>query len=101
MLRGIEKNGEVVVPPGMLFAMGDNRENSSDSRYWGFVPRETVLGRPLLVYWSYDAPTEDLMEWRLSHLLAVGMHFFDKTRWSRTFLIPRSRCGVWDIPVGW
>jgi signal peptidase I len=91
MLRDNEKDGEIVVPPGMLFAMGDNRENSSDSRYWGFVPRDTVLGRPLLVYWSYDAATEDLMEWNARHVADVALHLFDKTRWERTFLIPRSR----------
>ena len=43
--------------------MGDNRENSADSRYWGFVPRDYVVGKPLLVYWSYDAPTADLESW--------------------------------------
>jgi len=90
MLRR-QRDGDVVVPPGMLFAMGDNRENSSDSRYWGLVPRESVLGKPLLVYWSYDAPTEDLMDWNVRHLLDVSLHFLDNTRWARTFLIPRSR----------
>lgn len=90
MLQRHQQNGEIVVPPGMLFALGDNRENSSDSRYWGFVPRDTVKGRPLLVYWSYDAPTEDLLEWRVSHLVDVGLHFFTKTRWERMFVIPRS-----------
>jgi signal peptidase I len=89
MLARHQVNGEIVVPPGMLFAMGDNRQNSSDSRYWGFVPRDTVKGRPLLVYWSYDAPTENLIEWKLSHLVDVGLHFFTKTRWERTLVIPR------------
>ncbi len=90
MLRRHVTEGELVVPPGMLFAMGDNRENSSDSRYWGFVPRENVIGKPLIVYWSYDAPTEDLLEWNVRHLADVALHFFSKTRWERTFLIPRS-----------
>ena len=51
-------NGEVVVPPESYFAMGDNRDSSLDSRYWGFVPRENIIGKPLIIYWSYDAPTE-------------------------------------------
>jgi signal peptidase I len=85
------RNGEVIVPPGMLFAMGDNRDNSADSRYWGFVPRSYVVGRPLLVYWSYDAPTAHLQEWTADHVLDVARHFFTKTRWKRTFLVPRSQ----------
>ena len=52
---------ELVVPPDSYFAMGDNRDNSLDSRYWGFVPRENIIGKPLLIFWSYDAPTADLV----------------------------------------
>jgi signal peptidase I len=84
-------NGEVVVPPDMLFMLGDNRDNSLDSRYWGFVPRSYVVGKPLFVYWSYDAPTSELTEWTLGHVLAVAGHFFTKTRWERTLLVPRSQ----------
>ena len=91
MLERHVDHGELVVPPGMLFAMGDNRDNSSDSRYWGLAPREYVVGRPLLVYWSYDAPTEHLMEWSTGHLADLARNFFSKTRWERTLLIPRSR----------
>jgi signal peptidase I len=89
-------NGEVIVPPNMLFMLGDNRENSLDSRYWGFVPRSYVVGKPLLVYWSYDAPTDDLKEWTLAHVLDVAGHFFTKTRWERTLLVPRSQAAQED-----
>jgi signal peptidase I len=85
------RDGELVVPPGTLFVMGDNRDNSADSRYWGLVPRANVVGRPLVVYWSYDAPTEHLTEWTFDHVLDVGLHFFSRTRWDRTLLVPRSQ----------
>lgn len=86
-------NGEVAVPPGYYFAMGDNRDSSMDSRYWGFVPRENIIGKPLLVYWSYDAPTERLVGSGvdLDHLLDLGRNFFIKTRWKRTFMLIRSQ----------
>jgi signal peptidase I len=82
---------EMVVPPGHLFVMGDNRDNSADSRYWGFVPRSYVVGKPLFVYWSYDAPTADLTGWTLDHVLDVAQHFFTRTRWERAFSVPRSQ----------
>ena len=91
MLEHHQRNGEIIVPPGSLFAMGDNREDSADSRYWGFVPRENVIGKPLIVYWSYDAPSEDLMDWNVRHLVDVGLHFFTRTRWERTLLRPHSQ----------
>jgi signal peptidase I len=84
-------NGEVTVPPDAFFAMGDNRDNSSDSRYWGFVPRGYVVGKPLVVYWSYDAPTAELEEWSAGHVVDVLEHFFSKTRWDRMFLVPRAQ----------
>jgi signal peptidase I len=80
-------NGEVVVPPGCYFAMGDNRDLSLDSRYWGFVPRQNIIGKPLMIYWSYDAPTSVLANpsITLSHLKDLALNFFNKTRWRRTF----------------
>jgi signal peptidase I len=79
--------GEVVVPPGNYFAMGDNRDSSLDSRYWGFVPRQNIVGKPLIIYWSYDAPTSALSTPMISfdHLLDLAQNFFTKTRWRRTF----------------
>ena len=81
--RGLEMlehhvvNGEVVVPPDSYFAMGDNRDISLDSRYWGFVPRDNIIGKPLIVYWSYDAPTDELTDQSIGirHLLDVVLHF--------------------------
>jgi signal peptidase I len=87
MLEKHIQNGEVVVPPGYYFAMGDNRDSSLDSRYWGFVPRENIIGKPLIIYWSYDAPTEALANPTIGidHIIDLVQHFPTKTRWKRTF----------------
>jgi signal peptidase I len=89
MLEHHVTNGEVVVPPNSYFAMGDNRDNSLDSRYWGFVPRENIIGKPLIIYWSYDAPTSDLQDPSIGagHILDVAKNFFGKTRWNRSFML--------------
>lgn len=85
--------GEVVVPADHYFAMGDNRDNSSDSRFWGFVPRENIIGKPVLIYWSYRASTEDLLNESpgsmLTHFVDLGEHFFTRTRWERTCKLVR------------
>jgi len=68
---------EITVPPDSYFVMGDNRNNSEDSRYWGFVPRDLVIGRAMFVYWSYDESAPD------TGLTIIG-DFLINTRWSRT-----------------
>ncbi len=82
------ENGDLVVPPYSYFAMGDHRDVSYDSRYWGFIPRENVIGRPMFIYWSFETPEDQYqkkeMSERAKFLAEVVIHFFDKTRWSRT-----------------
>jgi signal peptidase I len=84
-------DGDLVVPPGMYFMMGDNRHNSLDSRYWGFVPRANIVGRPLFNYWSFETPDEQYeqtgMAARLKWIVHVALHFFTETRWKRTLHI--------------
>ena len=89
MLAEHVENGEIVVPPDSYFAMGDNRDNSLDSRYWGFVPRENIIGKPLLIFWSYDAPTADLVGYSADHFLDLAKNFFVKTRWNRELKLVR------------
>jgi signal peptidase I len=98
MLRRHVHDGELIVPPGHYFVLGDNRDESLDSRYWGFVPRANIVGRPVLVWWSYDAPTERLQDGtpRLDHLADMALHFFTRTRWDRTFRLIR---GAGAMPV--
>jgi signal peptidase I len=73
--------------------MGDNREQSWDSRFWGFVPRELISGKPLLIYWSYEASREEYTQSslgdRLGQTVDLVIHFFSKTRWRRTFGLVR------------
>ena len=85
--------GPVNIPPGEYFCMGDNRDNSNDSRVWGTVPEDHVKGRAFMVYWSFDSEAESL-EWpgfwgKLKQMGHVALNFFDRTRWERTFRIVR------------
>jgi signal peptidase I len=83
--------GPINVPPRQYFVLGDNRDNSMDSRFWGFVPRENLLGKPLFIYWSFDYP------WGMPYPGALSdeaqqfanqiRYFFSKTRWRRTFQV--------------
>ncbi|MGA3135319.1 MAG: signal peptidase I [Terracidiphilus sp.] len=82
------ENGDLVVPPGQYFMMGDNRHNSADSRFWGFVPRENIVGRPLFNYWSFKTPENQYEQGGIGHTVAwmghVALRFFSDTRWKRT-----------------
>jgi signal peptidase I len=87
------ENGDLVVPPGHYFMMGDNRHNSLDSRYWGFVPRENIVGRPLFNYWSFITPEDQYEQTGIGNSVAwmghIVLHFFSDTRWKRTLHLVR------------
>lgn len=87
--RSHVENGDLVVPPGRVFAMGDNRDVSLDSRFWGFVPYENVIGRPMFIYWSFITPRDEYERQsigdRIQWFFNILFHFFDRTRWSRIF----------------
>ena len=82
------ENGDLVVPPGKYFMMGDHRHASLDSRFWGFVPRANIVGRPLFNYWSFKTPEDQEEKTGIGNTLAwmshVAIHFFTDTRWKRT-----------------
>jgi len=86
-------DGDLVVPPDTVFAMGDNRTKSLDGRFWGFVPRANIVGRPMFVYWSFETPADQIDKTGLGDRIAfmghILLHIFDQTRWSRTFHVVR------------
>jgi signal peptidase I len=75
--------GPVVVPPGECFVMGDNRDNSADSRYWGFLPLNYIKGRPWIIYFSYGAERNAWQKTGLGDRLKKIISFLPKARWSR------------------
>jgi signal peptidase I len=92
-LRSHIEGDDLVVPPNSFFGMGDHRDVSLDSRFWGFIPQENIVGRPMFIYWSFETPRG---QWektgmidRLSFVAQVVIHFFDETRWARTFQVVR------------
>ncbi|HEV2402377.1 MAG TPA: signal peptidase I [Candidatus Sulfotelmatobacter sp.] len=86
-MKKLVEDGQLIIPEGNYFVMGDNRDDSQDSRYWGFVPQENIIGRPLVIYWSvkdWDHSTEPTFSGRLQHLAYAVTHMFQITRWNRT-----------------
>ena len=92
-IQNYVSDGELVVPPGQYFVMGDNREQSWDSRFWGFVPRALVSGRPLIIYWSFETARDEYLQTslgdRISQMVQLVIHFPGRTRWQRTFRFVR------------
>ena len=84
---------DIVVPPDCYFGMGDHRGVSLDSRFWGFIPKRNVIGRPMFIYWSFEASEEQYMGTsfsdRVGFLAHSIIHFFDETRWRRTLRVVR------------
>jgi signal peptidase I len=92
-MRQYIQGDDLVVPDGRYFAMGDNRDVSLDSRYWGFIPQENVIGRPMFIYWSFETPSGEYLETGIGQRIGIIVHkiiyFFSETRWRRTFKVVR------------
>lgn len=94
-LRQFAHAGEIVVPQAHYFVLGDNRDQSLDSRYWGFVPRENIIGRPLVIYWSLRQPEQidgmpsatESLAGKAVRFIYIASHVFQETRWNRTLRI--------------
>lgn len=92
--RSRDNFGPLVVPQESYFCMGDNRDNSNDSRFWGPVPRANVKGRAFMIYWSFDNVEGEPVDWpgyggKLRQISRVIFDFFPNTRWERTFHVVR------------
>jgi signal peptidase I len=93
-MRKLVEDGQLIVPEASYFVLGDNRDDSKDSRYWGFVPRENIIGRPLIIYWSVRDTSSDLPQVasagdKLLHFAYSTTHLWQITRWDRTFRVVR------------
>lgn len=92
-MKKLVHDGELSVPQDSYFVLGDNRDESLDSRYWGFVPRRNIVGRPLIIYWSVhedsDVIPEGSTEEKVFHFAYAMTHLFQDTRWNRTLHVVR------------
>jgi signal peptidase I len=90
-MKKLTEDGELIVPEDHYFVLGDNRDDSFDSRYWGFVPAENVVGRPLLIYWSIEQPedNEEISGWnaKLNRVANGVRRLFRDTRWKRMMTV--------------
>jgi signal peptidase I len=91
-MKKLVDNGQLIIPEGHYFVLGDNRDDSLDSRYWGFVPRENIVGRPLVIYWSVrktdeEMPGSSTPSDKIYHFAYAVSHVFQLTRWDRTFRV--------------
>jgi signal peptidase I len=88
LMSSYVEGDDLVVPADSYFGMGDNRDVSRDSRYWGFIPQANLIGRPMFIYWSFETPPNQYLRTKLiERVQIVGntiLHFFNRTRWSRT-----------------
>jgi signal peptidase I len=97
-MRNLVDNGELIIPAGDYFVLGDNRNDSEDSRYWGFVPRDAIVGKPLLIYFSLQQRSADdadalaepsAASSRPSHPASKMDAIIDFARWDRTLQVVR------------
>jgi len=90
-MRSLVHDGELTIPPDSYFVLGDNRDKSLDSRYWGFVPRENIIGRPLIIYWSMRTQEPEtsshVPDDNLGRFIYMMTHVMQETRWDRTLRI--------------
>ncbi|HEX3892057.1 MAG TPA: signal peptidase I [Terracidiphilus sp.] len=90
-LQGLTRNGDLVVPPGEYFMLGDNRNHSKDSRFWGFVPRQAIVARPLVIYFSVRRPSttdvQEALDDRLGHDRELSARLIGFARWKRIFRV--------------